>query len=317
MPASRLRTALDDDAWRCAAVGRMNMNRLPPRTMRVCLVALCFCAVVAAQTSGRAAAPQKAAPPKTPRIYVFDNGSISGLNPSLFGFTREQIKEPDFVDVSYLIVHPRGTLMFDSGEIPDAAFKTDGSPAVDGIMKAAKALKPQMAAAGYTPSDVTWFALSHYHSDHTANANEFAKATWIVQKAEREAMFASAPASIMTPAHFSALKDAKTKLLDNEDFDVFGDGTVVIKSAPGHTPGHQVLFVKLAQRGAVLLAGDLYHYPEEITTGKTPSFEWNADVSKASRAKVQAFLKQSGAELWIEHDKATNDKLPKSPQYVD
>ena len=92
---------------------------------------------------------------------------------------------------------------------------------------------------------------------------------------------------------------------------------MVIKSAPGHTPGHQVLFVKLAQRGPVLLAGDLYHYPEEITTGKTPSFEWNADVSKASRAKVQAFLKQAGAELWIEHDKATNDKLPKSPQYIE
>jgi N-acyl homoserine lactone hydrolase len=260
---------------------------------------------------------QKPAAPTTPRIYVFDNGSISGLNPSLFGFTREEIKEPDFVDVSYLIVHPRGTLMFDSGEIPDLDFKSDGSPAVDGIMRAAKPLKPQMAAAGYTPADVTYFALSHYHSDHTANANEFARATWIVQKAERDAMFASAPASIMKPAHFSGLKNAKTKLLDNEDFDVFGDGTVVIKSAPGHTPGHQVLFVKLVKRGPVLLVGDLYHYPEEITTGKTPSFEWNAEMSKASRAKMQVFLKQSGAEMWIEHDKATNDKLPKAPAYLE
>jgi hypothetical protein len=67
----------------------------------------------------------------------------------------------------------------------------------------------------------------------------------------------------------------------------------------------------------VLLVGDLYHYPEEITTGRTPGFEWNAEISKASRAKVQAFLKQSGAEMWIEHDKATNDKLPKAPQYIE
>jgi glyoxylase-like metal-dependent hydrolase (beta-lactamase superfamily II) len=285
--------------------------------LRACLVLLLFAAALGVHVTRPVAAQQKPAPPATPRIYIFDNGAITGLDPQLFGFTRQEIKEPDFVAVSYLIVHPRGTLMFDSGEIPDADFKADGTPAVDGIMRATKPLMPQMAAAGYTPAAVTWFALSHYHSDHTANANAFAGATWIVQKAEREAMFAEKPASIMKPAHFSALQNAKTRLLDNADFDVFGDGTVVIKSAPGHTPGHQVLFVKLAKRGPVLLVGDLYHYPEEITTGRTPSFEWNADISKASRAKVQAFLKQSGAEMWIEHDKATNDKLPKAPAYIE
>ena len=285
--------------------------------LRACLVLLLFAAALGVHVTRPVAAQQKPAPPATPRIYIFDNGAITGLDPQLFGFTRQEIKEPDFVAVSYLIVHPRGTLMFDSGEIPDADFKADGTPAVDGIMRATKPLMPQMAAAGYTPADVTWFALSHYHSDHTANANAFAGATWIVQKAEREAMFAAKPASIMKPAHFSALQNAKTKLLDNAGFDVFGDGTVVIQSAPGHTPGHQVLFVKLAKRGPVLLVGDLYHYPEEITTGRTPSFEWNADISKASRAKVQAFLKQSGAEMWIEHDKATNDKLPKAPAFIE
>ena len=41
-------------------------------------------------------------------------------------------------------------------------------------MSATKQLKPQLAAAGYKPSDVTYFVLSHYHSDHTANANDFA-----------------------------------------------------------------------------------------------------------------------------------------------
>jgi glyoxylase-like metal-dependent hydrolase (beta-lactamase superfamily II) len=274
-------------------------------------------AAIALAVTTSVAGQQRPAPPSTPRIYIFDNGTITGLDPKNFGFSREEIKEPDFVGVSYLIVHPRGTLMFDSGEIPDADFKADGTPAVDGIMRATRQLKPQMAAIGYKPSDVTYFALSHYHSDHTANANDFAGATWIVQKAERDAMFASTPAPITNPAHFSALKNAKTKLLDNEDLDVFGDGAVVIKSTPGHTPGHQVLFVKLAKRGPVLLVGDLYHYPEEVTTGRTPSFEWNAEMSKASRAKVAAFLKQTGAQMWIEHDKATNDKLPKAPAYVE
>jgi N-acyl homoserine lactone hydrolase len=257
------------------------------------------------------------AAPKTPRIYVFENGSIKGLDPGLFNFKRDEIQEPDFVVTSYLIVHPRGTLMFDSGTIPDADFKADGSPVTQGIMSATRPLKPQLAAAGYKPSDVTYFALSHYHSDHTANANDFAGATWIVQKTERDAMFVDKPQGIIQPAQFSALKTAKTRILDNEDFDVFGDGTVVIKSAPGHTPGHQVVFVKLAKRGPVLLAGDLYHYPEERTTGRVPTFEFNAEQSRASRQKIEAFIKTTGAELWIEHDKATHAKLPKAPEYLD
>ena len=167
------------------------------------------------------------------------------------------------------------------------------------------------------PSDVTYFAMSHYHSDHTANANDFSGATWIVQKAERDAMFVENPQGIIQPAQFGALKNARTKLLNNEDFDVFGDGTVVVKSAPGHTPGHQVVFVKLAKTGPIVLGGDLYHYPEERTTGRVPTFEFNAEQSKTARARIEAFLKQTSAQLWIEHDIATHARLPKAPQFVE
>jgi glyoxylase-like metal-dependent hydrolase (beta-lactamase superfamily II) len=273
-------------------------------------------ALLPAATAGGTAQTRPAAP-KTPRIYVFDNGAIKGLDPKLFNFSRDELKEVDFVVVSYLIVHPKGTLMFDSGVIPDSEFTADLGPVVRGRNSAARPLVPQLAAVGYQPADITYFALSHYHSDHTANANAFAGATWIVQKAERDAMFGDRPAAIMQPAHFGALKNAKTKILDDEDLDVFGDGTVVVKSAPGHTPGHQVLFVKLARRGPVVLAGDLYHYPEERTTGRTPTFEFNADQSRRSREVIEAFVKQSGAALWIEHDMMTHAVLPKAPAYLE
>src|SRR5215203_5741646 len=162
-------------------------------------------------------AQQRLALVKSVRLYVFENGSIRGLDPKLFNFTREELKEVDFT--------------------------SGGAPVTEGIMTASKPLLPQLASASYTPLDITYFALSHFHSDHTANANAFAKATWIVQKAERDFMFSDTPQGIIQPAQYSALKNAKTKLLNDEDFDVFGDGTVVVKSAPGHTPGHQVLFV--------------------------------------------------------------------------
>lgn len=259
----------------------------------------------------------QSSPPQSPRIYVFENGHIRGLDPKLFNFTREEIKEVDFVNVSYLIVHPKGTLMFDAGGIPDADFKADGTLITEGVLTASRQLKPQMAAAGYRPSDITHFAMSHYHSDHTANANDFAGATWIVQKAERDYMFQEKPEGIIRPAHYDKLRTAKTKILNDEDFDVFGDGAVVVKSAPGHTPGHQVVYVKLAKTGPVLLSGDLYHYPEEIATGRVPSFEFNPEQSKATRVKIAAFLKETGTTLWIEHDIATHDKLPRAPAYVD
>jgi glyoxylase-like metal-dependent hydrolase (beta-lactamase superfamily II) len=252
-----------------------------------------------------------------PRIYVFDNGAINGLDPALFNFTRDELAEVDFVNVSYLIAHPQGTLMFEAGAVPDSAFDAAGGPVTEGVMSATQPLRPQLAAAGYEPSNITYLALSHYHSDHTANANDFAAATWIVQKAERDFMFTDGPQGIISPETFSELRNAKTIVLDNEDFDVFGDGTVIVMSTPGHTPGHQVVAIELANAGTVVLGGDLYHYPEERTTGRTPTFEFDAAQSRASRAKVEAYLERTHGTLWIEHDIPTHARLPKAPDYVD
>jgi len=253
------------------------------------------------------------------RLYVFDNGVLRGLDPAAFHFKKEEVAVIDMVCASYLIVHPKGTLLWDSGVIPDNAIeagKTEEKRGV-GTIKATKTLKSQLASVGYEPKDITYFALSHDHFDHTANANAFAGSTWIVQQPERDAMFPqkSAPGTVTAAATYAALKDSKTKILHGEDYDVFGDGTVVIKAAYGHTPGHQVLYVKLTRTGPVLLAGDLYHYQEERGTDKTPTFEFNGPQSLASRAAVEAFIKKTGAQLWIEHDLASFNKQKKAPAY--
>jgi N-acyl homoserine lactone hydrolase len=273
--------------------------------------------LVAAAGGWSLAAQQRPQPPSSPRVYVFDCGDIKGLDPALFRFKKEELAETDFVVTCYLITHPRGTLMWDVGVIPDSAFKPDGAPVTEGRSTVTRALKPQLAAAGYRPADITYLAMSHYHSDHTANANDFAGATWIVQQAERDVMFAEKPQGIIKPEFYSALKNSKTIVLKNEDHDVFGDGTVVLKTTPGHTPGHQVLFVRLAKTGPVLLAGDLYHYPEERTFKRFPTFEFNVEQSAASRAKMDDFMKQTGAQMVIEHDKPTHAKLKKAPEYYD
>jgi N-acyl homoserine lactone hydrolase len=252
------------------------------------------------------------------RLYVFDNGVLQGLDPAGFHFTKEQIPVTDMACASYLIVHPKGTLLWDSGVIPDSSIEAGQPEQKRGsyTIKASKTLKSQLAAAGYAPKDITYFALSHDHFDHTANANAFAGSTWLVQQPERDGMFSEKLAATVT-APYAALKNSKTQILHGGDYDVFGDGTVVIKAAYGHTPGHQVLYVKLPRTGPVLLAGDLYHLQEERGTDKVPGFEFNREQSLASRAAIEAFIKKTGAQLWIEHDMANFNKQKKAPAYYD
>jgi N-acyl homoserine lactone hydrolase len=257
-------------------------------------------------------------PPSSLRLYIFDCGVIKGLGVDLFGFKAGEVPARDFFVPCYLVVHPKGTLMWDVGVISDSAFKADGAPVTEGRSTVNKPLLPQLAALGYTPADITYLSMSHYHSDHTANANAFAGSTWLVRLAERDTMFAPpAPGAIIQTASFAQLKTAKTRILNDEETDVFGDGTVVIKSAPGHTPGHTVLFLKLKKFGPLLVAGDLYHFPEEQTMNRFPTFEFNKEQSAKSRADIDVFLKKTKAVMWISHDAATNAKLKKAPEFYE
>ena len=264
------------------------------------------------------AAPQhKTKPPKTMRLYVFDCGLIPAIDLGLFNFKKEDLAETRMVVPCYLVVHPKGTLMWDVGAIPDSAFKDDGAPVSRDIFYSTKTLKSQLAAIGYAPSDITYLGLSHYHRDHIANANQFAGSTWLVRQVEHDAMFAEKPPERVDPKAYTELKNSKTAIITTDEYDVFGDGKVIIKSAPGHTPGHQVLILKLAKTGNVMVAGDLYHYPEERTTHNVPTFEYNKEQSLASRVVIEDYIKKTNTQLWIEHDFAANAKLKKSPAYYE
>ncbi len=185
------------------------------------------------------------------------------------------------------------------------------------ILKAKHKLAPQLKALGYEVKDITYMAMSHYHADHTANANLFAGSTWIVQKAEYDVMFDDKQVGIRMPDSYKDLKSSKRITLNNEDHDVFGDGTVVIKTAPGHTPGHQMLFLRLKTFGPLLLAGDLYHLPEEHTLDRVPTFDFDAAMTRKTRKSVDEFVAKTHATMWIQHDPATYAPLKKAPAFYD
>jgi N-acyl homoserine lactone hydrolase len=272
------------------------------------------------------AARQRPAPPRSVRVYLFDCGKLDGGDPARFSLKREEMAVADMSVACYLVVHPKGALMWDVGALPDSDIKPEGTTkryrillpnGNERFVTATRTLKAQLAATGYTPADINYLALSHYHYDHTANANLFAGATWLVRQVERDVMFPEKPNDLTQPATYADLRTSKTVIIKTEDYDVFGDGTVVLKLTPGHTPGHQVLFVKLAKTGPVVISGDLYHYPEERKLHRVPTFDVDPKQTAASRAALELFLTKTGAQLWIQHDLAANAKMKKAPAYYE
>jgi N-acyl homoserine lactone hydrolase len=270
-----------------------------------------------------------AARPATPqsivrglRLYVMDGGSIIIDAPEKFGLTREQVKNSNMSCPIYLIVHPRGSLLFDTG-LGDRYFGRPfnenllgdpPSPApLQSFVLVTKTLKSQLEQIGYPPPKINYLALSHPHVDHIGNANDFAGATFLIHKGDYDMMFG--PNVQVNPA-YAALKNSKTKIIEG-DYDVFGDGTVVLLFTPGHTPGHQSLYVKLPKTGAVVLSGDLYHYPEDLKLDSMPDREKAPGITEASRKKLQDFLAKTGAQLWIGHAIDTFSRQKHAPQYYD
>ena len=259
------------------------------------------------------------------RLYVLDGGVLES-DPTRYRLTKEDVGTTALSVAAYLIVHPKGVLLWDTGAITDDTWSPSGAPVQQHLVlpdgqerrvTLADTLTAQLSKSGYTPRDVTHLALSHYHWDHTANANVFAGALWLVRPVERDAMFTDKPFGTARPTTYSALKNIRTTLVTDDEHDVFGDGAVILKLAAGHTPGHQVLYVKLAKTGAVLLSGDLYHYPQERSMDRLPTFEFNEDQTRAARKSVEAFLTRTRASLWIQHDLAAHRALRKAPEYYD
>ena len=296
------------------------------RMTRLAILAVAAAAVLAGvPTLAQSPASSAAARPAGVRLYVFDGGILES-DPGRYNLTREDVGEPRLSVAAYLIVHPRGVLLWDTGAVPDTEWAPTGQPVAqrlvlfDGTERRVTIRKPltsQLAAAGYRASDVTHLALSHHHWDHTANANAFAGATWLTPAVERDAMFAPKPVGSVRPETYSRLRTSKSVVVTSDEHDVFGDGTVILEQAHGHTPGHQVLYVKLAKTGGVLLSGDLYHYRQERTMDRYPNFEFDQGQTRAARAAVDSFLKRTGAALWIQHDLTAHAKLKTSPEFYD
>jgi N-acyl homoserine lactone hydrolase len=223
-----------------------------------------------------------------------------------------------FTNNCYLIRHRTAWMLWDSGNADRIAAMPGGLVNPRGTLVAymRKPLAESLKEIGVAPEAIEHFAMSHSHGDHSGNAGLFARSTIYMQAAEYDAAYGPEPQKLgIPPANFESLRGARIVKLAG-DHDVFGDGSVVIKSTPGHTPGHQALLVRLPKTGPVLLSGDFVHLKSNWEAKRVPSLNFSVEQSVRSMNEMDELIRASGAELWINHDSEQGRAIPKAPAFI-
>ncbi len=252
------------------------------------------------------------------KLYTFSGGTVMVNNLELFSQdTTYHGQTKEFANAFYVISHPDGNLMWDAGlpemlvelsepfTVPSGAFTISRK---DSILN-------QLKSIGMTSADFKYIALSHTHFDHTGHANVLKNATWLVQEAEYDFITSDAVKNSGQGLYEAIQELTNVKKLKG-DFDVFGDSSVVIKSMPGHTPGHQVLYIDLAENGPTLLTGDLYHLYENREHRRIPVFNTDVEQTLKSMDAFEAFAKEKNAKVYLQHQKEDFNKMPRAPEYL-
>jgi N-acyl homoserine lactone hydrolase len=207
----------------------------------------------------------------------------------------------------YLIKHGSDYLVWDTGNPP----ATGSAPAPTAP---SSSLVEQLAQLHLKPEQITFVGISHYHGDHVGQLASFPQATLLIGKGDWDAVNGPAPNPGVDPKNFAHWISGGGKvepLLGDKD--VFGDGSVIMLSTPGHTPGHHSLLVKLGDKGNVLITGDLAHFRENYDSNGVPTFNTSRAETLASLDRFKQLAKNLNATVIIQHDARDIGKLPVFP----
>lgn len=208
-----------------------------------------------------------------------------------------------FVFSCYLIKRDNEYMLWDTGHAMTAPNVAPKESIVD-----------QLAKLNVKPDQIKFVGISHYHADHTGQVASFPKATLLIGKGEWDAISAPTPAQGVNFRPFEGWIKGENKVEPlTLDKDVFGDGSVIVLRAPGHTPGHSVLLVKLAQTGPVILTGDAVHFRENYEKGGVPGFNFDRAQTVATIERMKQISANMKAQVIIQHDARDVDKLPAFP----
>ena len=271
------------------------------------------------QSDTAAEAPVAGSDTTGPKLFVFDCGRIRLPNIEAFNLQETDTDVRELSAPCYVVDHAKGQLLWDAGLPSEVAAAEGWVVRPDGLantLDETLASQMQRMSLGFDMDTLEYVAFSHIHWDHVGASNDVTSGTWLVQQGDYDAAHAGGNMSVpaVQPELLVGIKERPTQVLSG-DHDVFGDGTVQLIAADGHTPGHQVLFVDLAETGPVVLSGDLYHFQFSRVNRVVPLFNVDAERTLQSMDKVEALVTMMGADLWLQHDASLFESQQKAPGF--
>lgn len=217
----------------------------------------------------------------------------------------------------YVVMHERGPVVFDTGAHPrhTGAYDPARDPEPDGakiVVREGEDVVSRLASIGVVPGDVEHVVLSHLHIDHAGGVGLFPDATFHVQRRELE--FAHWPP--VYQRGFYIRNDFDLPVRWNErvgEFDLFGDGRIIVFPTPGHSAGHQSMLVRL-DGGAVILVADAAYSPRSLSERRLPGILWNPDAMVASWERIEALRDEHDAQLIFTHDLSWRESTRLGPE---
>jgi glyoxylase-like metal-dependent hydrolase (beta-lactamase superfamily II) len=207
----------------------------------------------------------------------------------------------------YLIQHGSEYLLWDAG-IASAALDDAGKKLVQ------VSLLEQLAKLEIAASAITYVGISHFHEDHTGQADAFLSATLLIGAADWDELIRPRSDASAVPhpmEHWLKGRAPIDKI--RGDKDVFGDGSVVMLATPGHSAGHHSLLVRLKRTGNVMLTGDLAIFRENYAANEVPGFNPDRAATLASLDRFKRMAANLHATVVIQHDPRDIKKLPAFP----
>src|SRR5215468_5384836 len=265
------------------------------------------------------------------KLYAFSSGALTlGKGYLVNGAPMEP---PIQVPVGFYVVkHPKGNVLFDTGNndkiITDPGYWGAAFNTLKPVNTPDVAIDVQLKKIDLTPDDITYVVVSHLHLDHGGNVGKFPKSTLVVQKSEVRNAFWPEPGT-GAPYMIGDVMPLRAPNKDNPnafkmiqlegDLDLFGDGTLVVKRWVAHTPGSQMMVVRLKNTGLVILTGDNVYFRENVEknipsnivlayypTGFYTAYEW-----------IRQQLASQKADFFTAHDPDAFKAMKKAPEYYD
>ena len=258
------------------------------------------------------------------RLYVFTSGSLGGFPKGALQIGGQG--NIDWAPVGfYVIKHPKGNVIFDTGNNDKTITNADGwwGPLAKGFglkMTQNDAMPAQLAKIGLKPADIKYVVLGHMHLDHAGNMSQFPNATFVIQNDELKAAWWPDPGYSIyyIPGDFSESKNYNIVRL-NGDLDLFDDRSIEIRRAPGHTPGSQFAVVRLAKTGTVVLTSDVVYLKESLEKNLIPPIPgtWSPQGMYEGYQRVRHVRDAEGAAIFFAHDPEVFKATKQAPDFYE